>query len=314
MGKYDDAMYRYLTDNDRFVELFNVALFHGENILRSDMLEAEDGRYVSLKAEAQDVRSKNCFRDLKKRMKNGNWLAITAIENQEAIDYTMPWRMMQYDSLEYEEQLRRMQNEKRAVLEGEGIKPNAWNTRFAPADKLNPVFSLCFYHGTDEWRGPTCLRDMMNFEGASAEWVELFQDYGMTLFCVNKVTDWSVFKTGLKHLLQVIPFRKNKKALRELWQKEEYKHLDRDTAETIAIMTDATDILEHLEEYGTKEGYDMCQAMEELRQDWLSEGIEQGIEQSIRNLMETMKLTVEQAMDALKISSEERATYLSRIK
>ena len=43
-------------------------------------------------------------------------------------------------------------------------------------------------------------------------------------------------------------------------------------------------------------------------------GIEQGIEQSIRNLMTNLKLTAEQAMDALNISEDTREKYLEKLK
>lgn len=194
------------------------------------------------------------------------------------------------------------------------------NNRFA--DLFNvAVFSICFYHGTEEWKGPKSLKDMMNFEGASPKWQQLFHDYGMILFCANTVKDFSVFKTELKSLIQVIPYRKSKKQLWELWKRDEYKRLDKETAETIAIMTDTKDILAHLDDYKTEEGYDMCQAMDELKQDWLAEGeelgiargITQGIEDSIRNLMNSMKWTAEQAMEALLVPEEERAEYLARL-
>ena len=321
MGKYDDAMFRYLSDNNRFADLFNGAVFSGEEIVQGDMLESGSERYVSVGLQEDSIHTVNHVRDLKKRMKNGNWLAVTAVENQEAIDYTMPLRMMQYDCLEYEEQVRRLQSKKRKELSDAGLEDFGWNTRLTGEDKLYPVYSLCFYHGTEEWKGPKSLKDMMNFEGAPPRWQELFHDYGMTLFCANAVKDFSVFRTGLRQLLQVIPYRRNKKKLWELWKQDAYKHLDKETAETIMIMTDAGDILEHMDDYKTEEGYDMCQAMDELKQDWLAEGrecgitqgIAQGIEGSIRNLMSSMKWTAEQAMDALLVPENERAGYLERM-
>lgn len=73
----------------------------------------------------------------------------------------------------------------------------------------------------------------MNFNGAESDWVEHFQNYGMNLFCANEVNDYSMFHTGLRQLLQVIPHRKNKEKLYEVFKKEEFRSLDRDTVETI---------------------------------------------------------------------------------
>ena len=88
----------------------------------------------------------------------------------------------------------------------------------------------------------------------------------------------------------------------------------------------------------TPEGVEfMCRTFEEIRKEGLEQGIQQGIEQgiqqgieqgiqqgielgaenekieSIRNLMETLKLTVQQAMDALKIPAAEQAKYAEKV-
>ena len=49
------------------------------------------------------------------------------------------------------------------------------------------------------------------------------------------------------------------------------------------------------------------------RQEGIQSGIQQGMENGIRNLMETMKLSLNQAMDALKIPDEDRSMYATRI-
>ena len=73
----------------------------------------------------------------------------------------------------------------------------------------------------------------------------------------------------------------------------------------------------------------MCEIWEEVRREGIELGIERGIEQgieqgektgrfkeqlsSIRNLMETLDLTAQQAMDALKIPSEKRDGYIAQL-
>ena len=318
MGKYDDAMYRYMKDSERFAELINAAIFKGKQVLKPEMLEPDDGRYVAVKKFPNGkLHSFNRFRDIKKRTKDGIFFALTAIENQEMVDYTMPWRMMQYDQMEYEEQLCQIRKQKEVELLAQGIEHNRWNVLIGENDKLYPTYSVCFYHGTELWDGPRSLRDMMNFNGAESDWVEHFQDYGINLFCANEVHDYSIFRTGLRQLLQVIPYRKNRKKLYEVFNKEEFHVLDRDTAEVIAIMTDATGILERLDKYEVKGGYDMCQAMDELKADWRAEGKAEGkaetLVYSIRNIMKTMELTANQAMDALLIPEEDRENYFAKL-
>ena len=53
----------------------------------------------------------------------------------------------------------------------------------------------------------------------------------------------------------------------------------------------------------------MCRAFEETR----NEAREQAFTESIRSLMETMKLTVQQAMDALRIPVDEQSKYIEKV-
>ena len=66
---------------------------------------------------------------------------------------------------------------------------------------------------------------------------------------------------------------------------------------------------EHLER-GVSE---MCNLSNGIEEKGFQQGIEQGTLSSIKNLMESMDWSLEQAMDALKLSGEEREKYLSSL-
>jgi hypothetical protein len=57
----------------------------------------------------------------------------------------------------------------------------------------------------------------------------------------------------------------------------------------------------------------MCKVMEELREESIQRGIDQSRIESIRNLMKTLKLTAQQAMDALLIPLTEQSKYVSKL-
>ena len=57
----------------------------------------------------------------------------------------------------------------------------------------------------------------------------------------------------------------------------------------------------------------MCRAMEELRNESKSEGIFKGKLESVVNLMETLKITVQDALKLLKIPESEHARYIAAI-
>jgi len=86
-------------------------------------------------------------------------------------------------------------------------------------------------------------------------------------------------------------------------------------------MTDVDIVLNKLDECEENGGYDMCKGME----DWAKEEQEKGaargkiegkmdmLLQNIQNLMESMKITAEEAMNLLKVPVEERAEYLAKL-
>ena len=62
----------------------------------------------------------------------------------------------------------------------------------------------------------------------------------------------------------------------------------------------------------TKEGVnEMCEVIEKYIAEGRSEGWREGRVESIRNLMESMSMTAEQAMKALKIPAGEFDTYMT---
>ena len=317
MGKYDDAMYSYLSDNGRFADLFNGAVFHGEEVLRADALEEGAGRYVQTgtvrgqrsgevecqgigeskelvsdetegwetgekqrtgKSGKQGRRSRNRkgnvpdtqnrYRDIKKHLKEGGSFSVVAIENQSDTDFTMPWRIMMYDSLEYEQQIREIENGKRQSLSREKKSVSRQEARFGQKDRLHPVYTICLYHGTKPWDGPKCLGDMMEFGDNGKLREELFHDYRMSLVCVEDLKELSAFQTDLRLLLAALGTRGDKEAMKALYQKEDFTSISAETARTIAIMTDNTQIMKKLDEQGEEGDVNMCQAWDEIQQEW----------------------------------------------
>ena len=57
----------------------------------------------------------------------------------------------------------------------------------------------------------------------------------------------------------------------------------------------------------------MCEVMEQLRDESIQRGVDQSRVESIKSIMETLKLTAQQAMDALKIPAADQAKYMARL-
>ena len=308
MGKYDGLMGKYLSNRERFADLMNGIMFDGKSIIDPKSLEREAGDYFEtegiLEADQNKVERKSHrgykvkrrYRDLKMKSRQNGQFRILALENQSAVDYTMPLRCMEYDFLDYQEQLNNLKETykiKKTALRGPeklcGIKKK---------DRLLPVYTVCLYHGEEEWDGPRSLFDMTCIDGEN-EYKKNFSDYQMRLYCVNEQQDFQVFHTELRHFFQALAYRKDKEKLKELIDNStEYQNLSEETFERIVKflgMSELWKIKDNFKSHNDeRKGYNMCQAIRELRAEEKAigreEGIEQGIEKGIEQGIEQMGL------------------------
>lgn len=275
MGKMDDVLHRYLDDAERFADFYNGVLFGGRQVIDVEKLSEASEQYKeaagSLLAKESEAKRKYITRnrDIKKYLKTGGVLRILAIENQNLVDYSMPFRCMEYDTLEYRKQLKAIHRKNDTAGDYETMAERLCKVK--KADRLHPVYTLCLYHGEEPWDGPRTLKDMMEFAKEDA-FEKYFSDYPMLLYCVNDKTDLSVFHTELKELFTVMQYRKDKVKMKKVLEEDEnYRHLSEDTVEAISVVMNEPSIWRnrrmYKSEWEEEESYDMCQALREWAED-----------------------------------------------
>jgi hypothetical protein len=139
------------------------------------------------------------------------------------------------------------------------------------------------------------------------EILALVPDYRINLITPGSIEDedFGKFKTALGEAFQYIKYSKDKAALYQMvHDNQKFRTLDRRTVELLNVITGSG--IEYNKE---EEVVDMCLAIELMKQ----EAVENTLILSIHNLMETLNLTAEQAMAALKIPEEERDNYLKQL-
>ena len=230
------------------------------------------------------------LRDVKMKLRTGATLQVLAVENQSYIDYSMPVRCMDYDVAEYNRQLREKKQQFQALRKQmkEAGKYAVTIITYAEklsgifkTDRLQPVYTICLYTRTEPWDGPRQLSDMMEF-GENELLQKCFADYSLRLFCVNEQSDFEEFHTELRELFRAMSYRKDKEKFLSLAKDERYAHLSEETWDAIRIMT-GREYLKNshkatykiMNESG-EERYDMCQALQELREDFINEGKREG--------------------------------------
>ena len=247
MGKQNDVLLDYFDDNDRFADFFNGILFQGRPEVRAEELEEASERYTQrekngrrqIGAKKGEIEYRSRFRDLKKRMKDGGTLRILAMEAQELVDYSMPLRCMNYDVQEYLHQLRQLQNrnEREKIYD----TPAEKLCRLRKEDRIFPVYTICLYHGMEEWNGPLSLKNMMDFGSHKKGFDAYFKDYAFHLVEANRPMNYDNFHTSLR--------------------------------EVIAVMTNNRKLMEDVEAYRTgEENYDMCEALKGIQEEGIAIG------------------------------------------
>ena len=277
MGEKNIAINGFLSDKARFADLFNAFYFEGEQCIASEDLMESSEQYREVK-RGRKRKGMERVRDVKMQMKNGGALRILAIESQNLVDYTMPLRCMQYDCMEYSKQLQKQK--KHNAENGNLHTPAEKMCVLAVTDRLDPVYTLCLYHGEEEWNGPRTLKDMMRFADDDGM-KEYFNDYPLKLFCVNEQDDFDMLQTDLREVFMALNCRKDKQGIYQLMQQNErYRQLDEEAVHVMAVLLDMPTLWEEREKYlaenEEKEEYNMCQAIRELIEDGRIEGRAEG--------------------------------------
>ena len=95
-----------------------------------------------------------------------------------------------------------------------------------------------------------------------------------------------MFHTSLRQIFAALPHRKNKKKLREVMERDPaYRQLDGETYRVLAVLLGEKGLAAQSEKEERKE-WDMCKALEDIRQEGFEEGMERGIEHGIERGIE----------------------------
>ena len=145
MGAADSKTNEYMSDNNRFADLFNYFLYDGEQVIDPDNLRELDPSAVALPygdgAKSSDVIQK--YRDVFKLLAameddNAEYLLL-GVEDQTHVHYAMPVKDMLYDAAQYAKQVEQTAKINRAnSKDSQASKPGSdeFLSGFYKEDKL----------------------------------------------------------------------------------------------------------------------------------------------------------------------------------
>ena len=185
MGKADVNVNIWLSEKKRFANLFNGVIYGGRQvILPEDLEEVNPVSSVSVKNRAGKTKNMKKYRDIIMKWRNQATLVLLANESRDKIHYAMPHKVMLYDGMDYETQIRnnwknfndRRKQNKKAGQPLEHLTAGEYLSQFRKKDRLIPIISLVFYYGSEPWDGPVDLYDMFQLEGTKEE-KEILEKY-----------------------------------------------------------------------------------------------------------------------------------------
>lgn len=300
--KSDVIFKEFWRNNERFADLFNAVVFGGREVIKPEILQEIDVD-VSGVIQMKDYKETlTRIRDVVKKTAYGTEFVVLGVESQQHIHYAMPLRHMIYDAMSY---LKEYQELTRKCGKDDGKKTtDEFLSSMKKNERLHPVITLTIYYGEKEWDGPYCLRDMI--VEMPEEIDSIFSDYKMNLLEVRDSGKYIFNNTDVQSVFEITreTFVGHFDAIREKYGDKELG------AELLTMIGQMTGSKKLVSMGINKEADNMCTALEKLIED----GRNDGILTSVKNLMESMGWTAEQAMDALKISREDRNKYAGMLK
>ena len=275
--------------NDVFADIVNVLLFKGEQVINEKDLEADTTKSM-FKADGKIHEQE---RDVSKFWKNGEIrISILGIENQTAQDSDMPLRVISYDGASYKQQLLDKNQKKRY-----------------------PVATLVLYFGTEEkWSKAKNLYDCFQIPEKLKPFVN---DYKINVFNIAFLSPKtiSMFKSDFKIIAEY--FRAKRLNQKYKGSQEKLKHANETLKMFSALTGDNSFEKVYNEGNSKKGGITMCDVVERIRNDGITEGINKGIlegriegrteeqERIIMNLIESNAGTIEQIAAWVKLPVKE---------
>lgn len=115
------------------------------------------------------------------------------MENQTEVHYAMPVKVMLYDALNYEKQVKEATKLHR--INKDKMISAEFLSGFKKTDRLIPIIPLTLYWGADEWDAPTHLHEM--FGETDEKLMRFIPNYHVNLVAPSLIENFDKFKTEL---------------------------------------------------------------------------------------------------------------------
>lgn len=275
MGKKDVAAEIFWSDNERYADVVNAGVFHGKQVIHGrNLKDTKENCKSTVGKERKTAASKH--RDSIKKSVFGMNFVLIGIEHQWDIHYAMPVRIMGYDFLEYDGQVREIQRRHR---KDKDLRGSEYVSGFGKNDQLNPAFTLVVYYGEEPWNGPESLLEMMDLRELPEEVKEVIADYPLRVLDVGRFTESENMKTDARIVFGFLQRQRNSHELKQYVEenKEAFSCINEEAYDMIQAMASNNELEVLKECYRNREGgIDMCKALQDWKEEERREGRQEG--------------------------------------
>lgn len=284
------SLVQYFDDEERYADLINCYVFHGEQVVSAkDVMEVDSRKTRKKKRTKGDGRKEfvQRYQDVVRKVVFGVNIVIIGVENQSLVHYAMPVRVLSEDSMEYDKQLRKIQKQYRKW--NDLNDPAEYLGEFAKTDRIPAVFSLVVYYGETPWDGARDIYELLDLTGIPDPLKSLINHYLIHVLEVRRFEDTQLFQTDLREVFEFVQCSDDKEKMREFVElrSEELSDMAEDACDLIAAVTGVEEFSFPDKKYQNKGGtVNMCKGMrdwlDEMEQKGKMEGMQEGKQEGMR--------------------------------
>ncbi len=264
-SKQDKILRGFFKVKTHFADIINAMLFEGKDVIHADELLLCDSDETIYFVYENRINVMERRRDILMHATVNGIPVYIGLEIQSTINYSMPYRLLLYDTMTYHLQYKLIDKDHR-----EHFRPTG-------------VMSTVLYSGDRTWHQPHSLLDRIlvpePLKGLMNTWkgnIRDIKEINVELLRNEKV------KSLVSAVQTIYRWNKDTSTIKELV-------LSKEVAIVVAVMTNSEELVIRIEKE-EREEVDMCQVLEEFKLESEMRGVERGLKQGkIQTIVNVIK-------------------------
>lgn len=264
-SKQDKILRGFFKVKTHFADIINAMLFEGKDVIHADELLLCDSDETIYFVYENRINVMERRRDILMHATVNGIPVYIGLEIQSTINYSMPYRLLLYDTMTYHLQYKLIDKDHR-----EHFRPTG-------------VMSTVLYSGDRTWHQPHSLLDRIlvpePLKGLMNTWkgnIRDIKEINVELLRNEKV------KSLVSAVQTIYRWNKDTSTIKELV-------LSKEVAIVVAVMTNSEELVIRIEKE-EREEVDMCQVLEEFKLESEMRGLERGLKQGkIQTIVNQLK-------------------------